>query len=121
LKAASRPIRIEAIIPDAPQRSATSDTSPIAERGDAICSIVLSTSSWPDSETGRTSSSSVITLALSSSSCRTRPKIETSRMVSGKSEKRTRKAIAAAYCGQRSLKRSSSARGNARASPRTMS
>ena len=57
-------------------------------------------------DTGRTSRSSSMTSCRSSSSWRTSPKMETSRIVSGKSEKRTRNAIAAAYCGQRSRKRS---------------
>jgi hypothetical protein len=37
--AASRPSRIDAIIPEAPQISATRETRPIRESGVAICSI----------------------------------------------------------------------------------
>ncbi len=91
--------------------------SPIAESGVAIPSIELAMSCWPDSETGRTSMSSSMTRSRRLSSVRTRPKIETSTIVSGKSEKSTWKEIEAAYCGSRSRKRSSIARGRALAMP----
>ena len=109
LRADSRPTRMAAIIPDAPQKRAIRNRSPSADSGEAICSIELRTSCSPAVETGRTSRSSSITVVRSSSFWRTRPKIETSRIVSGKSEKSTLKPIAAAYCGQRSRKRSSNA------------
>src|SRR5262245_6195289 len=65
--------------------------------------------------------SSFVTRCRSSSSWSTSPKIDTSTIVSGKSENRTRYAIEAAYCGQRSRKRSSTARGSAFTTPLTMS
>jgi hypothetical protein len=117
--AVSSPRRIDAIIPEAPQSRATRDTSPIAERGVAICSIDVSMFPCPDSDTGRRSTISSVTRCRSSSSWSTSPKIETSAIVSGNSEKRTRYAIAAAYCVQRSANMSSTARGRARKMPRT--
>ena len=83
---ASRPSRIDAIIPEAPQRSAISETSPMAESGVAICSIDFL---MPSAENGSTSSSSLITRLRSSSSWRTSPNTETRRIVSGTIEKRT--------------------------------
>ena len=88
--AASNPRRIDAIIPDAPQRRAMSEMKPIAESGLAIPSIDCETSVCPDSETGRMSTISSITSARSSSSCSTSPKTATRAMVSGKSENSTR-------------------------------
>ena len=121
LSAASRPMRIDAIIPEAPQKSAIRETKPSAESGVAMPSIDSATFVWPDSDTGRMSTSSSMTRCRSSSSCRTRPKIETRKIVSGKREKSTRYAIEAAYCVQRSRKRSSTARGRAVATPRATS
>ena len=121
LSAVSRPTRSEVIIPEAPQRSATSEMSPIAERGVAIPSIEFATSCSPDSLTGSTSTSSSMTRCRSWSSVSTRPKIETRTIVSGKSEKRTWNEIDAAYWGRRSRKRSSTARGRAFATPEATS
>jgi hypothetical protein len=110
-------MRSDAIIPEAPQSSATSETRPIAENGEARLSIDCRISSSPSADTGSTPSSSSMTLLRRSSSWRTSPKMETSRIVSGKSEKSTRNEIAAAYCGQRSRNMSSTARGSARTNP----
>ena len=62
LRAASRPRRIDAIIPDAPHSSATREMSPIAESGVAISSIDCWMSFCADSVTGRKAMSSSMTL-----------------------------------------------------------
>ena len=88
--ATSRPARSDAIIPVAAQPKTSRLTRPKAVAGDASSSICRVTSAPPLSESGSASTISLITSLRRSSLRSTIPKIATSTIESGTSEKRTR-------------------------------
>ena len=88
--AASRPVRMAAIIPVAAQAKTSRLTSPAALAGVAIAVTASSTSFLPATETGSASTIVLTTSCRISSFWSTSPKIATSTMASGAIENSTR-------------------------------